>query len=180
MQFLPKNYKEPITSNYMKFADGANPFRVLSSASIGFVWWEDTKDGGRKPIRVKTEDEIPSETAMLDGIKHFWAFVVWNFNDERVQILEVTQVTIREGIKALVVNAKWGDPKEYNIVVLKKGEGMETKYQVTPEPKEKLDKVILEKYKGMNINLEALFGGEDPFGVKEDEVDIEEADKEIG
>jgi len=173
MNFLPKNYKEPVINNYMKFKEGNNTFRVLSSAITGFEWWVDDKEGNRKPVRSKTDDEMPEDA------KHFWAFVVYNLNDERIQILEITQVGIRKAITALINNEKWGDPKEYNIVITRTGEGFETEYQVTPEPKEKLDKDILDKYGNMNVNLDALYEGDDPFKEK-DEVDIDEAIKEIG
>ena len=175
MTFLPENYKEPETSNYMRFKEGENTFRILSDAIIGWKWWIDNKNGNRKPIRVKTEDEIVlGEIDDPQKIKHFWAFVVYNFDAEKIQILEITQATVRKPIKALSQNTKWGDPKNYNIVVVKTGEGMDTEYQVTPEPKEKLNSEIIKKYENMEINLDALFEDEDPFAVKEDKIDLDD------
>ena len=161
--FLPDKYEMPdSTSGYMKFKQNDNTFRILSSAIVGFETWIDTEDGKRKPIRWRMGTEMKAEKIGTDP-KHFWAFVVWNFNDKKVQILELTQKGIMRSIQALVNNPKWGDPKTYNLVVTRTGEGMETDYQVQPEPKEDLDEGILKFYKDLNINLEALFTGDDPF-----------------
>ena len=40
MGFLPKNEREPVTSNYMRFEKGENVFRVLSSAIVGMEYWK--------------------------------------------------------------------------------------------------------------------------------------------
>jgi len=162
MTFLPDNYEIPdATNGYMKFRQGDNPFRVLSSAIVGSESWIEEGDK-RKPLRWKMGTDMSVEKIGTDP-KHFWAFVVWNFNEKKVQILEITQKGIMRAIQALVKNPKWGDPKAYNIVVTRAGEGMETEYTVQPEPKEELDEGILKFYEDLNINLEALFAGEDPF-----------------
>jgi hypothetical protein len=180
MSFLPANYKEPVVSNYMRFEKGDNRFRILSHAIIGWEWWEDGENGSRKPFRVRMDGVVPSGT----DTKHFWAFPVYNYQDEKVQILEITQKGIQRSIKALAQNVKWGDPKEYDIVVTRTGDGMETEYNTVPEPKEKLDDKIWELYESMEINTEALYDSGDPFAkdVEEkytnegnkDEIDIEE------
>ena len=173
MTFLPKDENEPVVSNYFRFIDGENRFRVLSSAIIGWEYWV-TEGDKRKPVRKRMGESIPVEELGIDKwgnpeqAKYFWAFVVWNYNDSRIQILEITQATVRKPIKTLTLNKKWGDPAEYDIVVTKSGVDKETEYQVTPDPKEKLDKKILDEYKKTNINLEALFTGDDPFASNKD------------
>jgi len=127
-KFLPENYEVPVSaSNYTKLQDGENNIRVLSSAIIGYEYWNNEN----KPIRSK---EYPKDTPDIrldkDGnptrIKHFWAFVVWNYEQKRVQVLELTQKTLMGGIKALVDNEKWGDPKGYDLTITRIGEGLET------------------------------------------------------
>src|SRR5690348_10958471 len=103
--FFPTDYKtipKP-PSDYMKFEEGKNSIRILSSAIVGYQYWTNEN----KPIRLRTmPDELPSDIKPeKDGtfkIRHFWAFVVWNYELKRVQILEVTQNTVMKGIKALV------------------------------------------------------------------------------
>jgi len=174
--FLPDKYQIPEASNgYMKFKQGANTFRILSSAIVGYETWLE-EDNKRKPLRWKMGVKMPASEIGTDP-KHFWAFIVWNFEEEKVQILELTQKGIMRDIKALVDNPKWGDPKAYNIVVTRTGEGMETEYTTQPEPKEDLDAGILQFYKDLKINLEALFKNEDPFQ-SEDTFDVTEEEVE--
>lgn len=171
--FLPDGYQEPSLSNYMSFEEGANTFRVLGKPIMGLVYWQDVtkEDGtkGSKPIRVREGTPINPGNLRTgkDGSpelpKFFWAMPVYNFRDKRVQILEITQKTVRKAIENLVKNPKWGNPTGYNIVVERSGSGFDTEYVVNPEPKDDLDQAIIDQYKAMNINLEALYEGGDPF-----------------
>lgn len=168
--FLPTDYEVPkAVNNYMKFEQGVNRFRVLSSAVVGNVFWATAENQSRRPIRRKMDANISgSELGMdKDGrpekVKHFWAFVVWNYQDNMVQILEITQKTIMTVIEDLVSDSDWGDPKKYDITVTKKGEKLETEYTVKPHPAKDLDEAIADIYKEMDVNLEELFAGGDPF-----------------
>lgn len=162
--FLPNDYQAPKTrSNYMKFSDGKNKFRILSSAIIGYEWWTES-ESGRKPGRAKTFEEAVEQGT--EPIKHFWAFVVWNYQDQMVQILELTQKTIMSSIKALVDEEDWGDPKEYDISVTRTGEKLETTYSVTPSPKKELSEEIVNAYMDTKIDLTQLYSGGDPFSEK--------------
>ena len=168
MSFLPEEYKVPVSSNYMKFVEGANVFRILSSAVIGYEYWN-TQD---KPVRLHEKpEEIPEDIKIeKDGsikINHFWAFVVYNYEAKKIQILELTQKSIMIPMKKLYVdNPKWGNPAEYDFVVNKTGSGFDTEYSTGVNPKSPLDEKILKQYEKLNIDLEKLFIGEDPFGKK--------------
>ena len=74
--FLPQGYETPETpSHYMELEEGPNAFRILSSAIVGYEWWVDAAEHGRKPIRVRTADEVPEEvkhaTENRARAKHF-------------------------------------------------------------------------------------------------------------
>ena len=159
MEFLPKNYEAPKTEgNYFKFKKGANTFRILSPAIVGYEYW--TAD--KKPIRSPEPwDERPDDMKEGGTVKYFMACVVYNYEAKKVQILEITQKTVREAIEALAMNKKWGDPSKYDIVVEAKGDGMEREYSVFPEPHSEAPKAEYSQ-----INLNALFKGEDPFNSK--------------
>ena len=174
--FLPDNYEiPPKKSNYLNMREeGTYAFRIMSSPILGWEAWKDTAEGGRTPLRKRMDE--PFDTADVDPseVKHFWAFIIWNYKLEMLQIMEVTQATIQKAIKALARNEKWGDPKGtngYDIVVTREGLTMQdTNYSVAPNPKEKLDPKIIKAYKESNINLEALFEGKDPFETKDIEI----------
>ena len=173
--FQDKDYKIPSTSNYMKFVEGANTFRILGSflektAIMGYVYWITDENKNRKPVRVKMGIGIPTEnfeedtrTGELQLPRHFWALPVYNWNEKRIQILEITQKTVLNAILVLSRNKKWGDPKQYDITVSRDDSTGKTAYSVMPEPKEELPKEVTETYKKTYINMNALFDGTDPF-----------------
>lgn len=185
----------PVISNYFKFEEGDNQFRILGSFSEktviqGIEYWT-TVDGVRKPKRLqkKADGTWPSiddseleinKFGDLDRPKYFWAFPVWNYQEKKVQILEINQSTILKYLKKVIANPKWGDPRDYDIVVNRTEENGKTIYTTTNDPKEKLDKSIIETYTNMNINIQALFSGDDPFttgGEKEAEDLANDAEK---
>jgi hypothetical protein len=162
--FLPENYERPTSSgNYLKFVDGANKVRILSAPLIGHLYW--TKDN--KPVRSPEPFIGTPEDARLDDgkfkPKFFWAMPVWNYRESRVQIMEITQASIQGPIEDLVANSDWGDPREYDITITKKGEGLDTEYGVLPSPTSPVPVQAHQAYRCMKIDLEALFRGADPF-----------------
>lgn len=166
MSFLPKQYKSPSNSGgYMKFQQGKNKFRILSEAIVGMeVWTLPDGEGKVKPLRFKMGEAVTGD--FKDQPKHFWAFIVWNYQTGSCEILEITQKSIQQAIKALVDDSDWGDPHGYDINVTREGEGMETRYTVMPGAAKAVDSKIEKAYKDANINIEALFDGLDPFTEK--------------
>lgn len=179
--FLPDGYTPPAAEgNYFKFQLGENRFRPLSSPIMGYVWWVNAegqprqkgeKPGkGDKPVRVPMSGKVPAEAA--DTFKHFWAMIVYNTQDNRIQILEITQKTVQAAIKNIVSDEDWGNPvgdKGYDFVVTRSGEGLETEYTVLPKKPSPLPEGVMDKLKEMAINLDALYQGEDPFLKQVDE-----------
>ena len=160
--FLPKDYEVPeAPSNYMRFQEGENRFRILASAVVGYEYFN--KDN--KPVRSKEAPEsIPSDIKKDGRVKPFWAFPIWNYQTKTIQILELTQKGIMTYIKTLTSNPKWGSPFLYDICVTKTGEGLETKYSTVAEPpigepSDEVKSAFMEK----PVSLGALFVNEDPF-----------------
>jgi stage V sporulation protein SpoVS len=181
-EFLPDTYEVPQKSgNYMKLRDGENRFRILTSPILGYEWWEQDGDN-RKPVRVRMDEKIVM-TAESEKAKHFWAMAVYNYNEEAIQILEITQATIQKAIKALAKDKDWGTPLGYDLVVTRSGKELNTEYTVQPKPAKELDKTVADKFKATNIRLEALYEGEDPFASEVDVNDMpdfgEEEEEEI-
>lgn len=158
--FLPAEYTAPTggSHNYFKFEKGENRFRILSKPIIGWLDWAD-----KKPLRFKFDQKPAASIDPKKPVKHFWAFVVWNYKTETLQILEITQSTIQGAIQSLTRDEDWGNPFLYDIKVIKTGEGMETAYAVNPVPHKPVSKEIQAELVHSNINLEALFVGGDPF-----------------
>jgi hypothetical protein len=161
--FFEKDYKLPDSSKYMKFQPGKNKFRILSSPVTGFEYW--TKED--KPVRSKTLfTETPNGKENKEGkvsISHFWAMVVYNYDMNEVQTLEITQKGIQKYIKGLTEDPEWGSPKGYDLVVTRVGSGLETKYTTVANPHKEVSKDVLEKYEAADIKLEELFEGATDF-----------------
>ncbi len=159
-EFLPKDYIIPTDSKYMKMEKGANKFRIMSSAIMGYEWWGE-ENGKRKPFRVKTFQEAVNQG--VEPIKHFWACVVWNYATQRIQVLQITQKSIMNGIKSYTEDESWGSPFEYDLSIKKDGEGMDTEYQVMAIPPKKVSQEIKKEFDNTFVDLTALFKNEDPF-----------------
>ena len=167
--FLPDGYKIPTKDKYMRWKEGVNRFRALTSPILGWEYWNEV-DGKRKPIRKRMNEDLHSADIQdTDNVKHFWALVVYNYQDDLVQILEITQKGIQRSLRGLAKSKDWGTPLNYDIEVTREGEGLDTNYETQAMPKKALDKKIKEKFEKMDINLDALFSGDDPFQEKMDE-----------
>lgn len=160
-EFLPVNYEVPVSpGNYTKFEAGENRLRILASPIIGYEWWtegNEGNEGSRKPVRVPMNVEHPSDA------KHFWAMPVWNYKHGRVQILEITQKSIQESLRTFAAGAEWGSPLQYDVSIIRQGEGRDTKYQVIPTPHSQVRPEVKGAYQQTAVNLDALFEGKDPF-----------------
>jgi hypothetical protein len=155
--FMPDGYEAP-KPNYSKMEVGDNRFRIMSKPIVG---WEDWKDN--KPLRYRMPNKPPFPVDPEKPIKHFWAMIVFDYQMKKPSVLEITQVGIQRTIETLAHNEDWGSPLNYDIVIKKSGSGMKTEYEVTPIPPKPVPEEISNMFMGLNINLEALFDGKDPF-----------------
>lgn len=160
MNFLPDNYQAPSSSmNYMKIQQGENKLRILSQPVIG---WEDWGPDN-KPIRYRFSDKPSRPIDPKKPIRHFWSMIVWNYNEEKVQILHITQATIRKNIEGLSKDSEWGMPYFYDLKITRTGEGKDSEYIVNPLPHKMTPEHVIKAYTEKPCNLEALFLNEDPF-----------------
>ena len=162
MSFLDKNYESPKESNdgFMKLQSGENRFRILSSPIVGWEEWTPEK----KPKRhAYVSGEVPVPLDPANPPKHFWSLIVWNVLARKVQVLHITQTSVRKAIEKLSRDADWGEPFGYDIKVVKSGEQKETRYDVTPLPHKPLHEEVKTEFYAKGINLEAIFTNEDPF-----------------
>jgi len=170
--WLPHGYEVPKSAgNYFKFEKGANKFRVMGAPILGFQYW----NVQGKPVRLKEQPtETPTDLRDGDKVKHFWAFPVWNYKVNRIQILEITQVSIQNQMTELVTNDDWGPPQDYDITITKKGEKLDTEYTVTPSPHKDVPQEAKNALRSLRIDMNALFDGGDPFGGAESEITRED------
>lgn len=162
-KFLPDGYEAPSTaSSFMKLEQGESNFRILSPAVVGYEFWtNDTKVIRSKEFPTETPNiRVNTKTGKEDKVKHFWAFIVWNYAEEAVQILSIPQKTIQKDILNLVNDKDWGSPMDYDIKISRSGKELTTKYQVSPKPKKPVTEEITEELAKCDFDLEDMYFGE--------------------
>ena len=159
MSFLPENYESPKINHYMKLKQGENKFRILSRPILGWEDWTPEK----KPVRYRYTPKAPRAIVESRPPRHFWAFIVWNYEEGRIQILQLTQATVRDALHNLSQDKDWGQPFFYDIKITKSGEETKTKYTVSPMPHKPLAPNIKQAFFDMPCCLEALFDNANPF-----------------
>ncbi len=164
MSFLPKGYKAPAgSSSFMKLQEGANRFRIMSDAVIGYEGWKDNKPFRREGLDMNIDaSEVDVDPRYKKPkINHFWAFKVWDYTESAPKLLEITQKTIMKAIQGLEGDADWGDPKAYDISITKTKEGDRTTYAVKAYPPKPITPEIEEATESSDIDPRSLFGEAD-------------------
>jgi hypothetical protein len=189
--FLPKGYTPATSSDFMKLGEGANNIRILSKPLIGKLYWV-SPDGlvrekgkgqkGDKPFRIEYSQKLPKEVLEFQT-KEFWAMKVYDYKDEAIKILEITQASILRSLYEFVNDPKWGDLRKYDVNIKREGSGMDTKYFVMPSPPTPLTAEVIELSNASEIDLSTLLSPvdtSDPFeGMEVDEQDIKDVKKSI-
>jgi hypothetical protein len=173
---IPKDTEIPKSSGqFAKFELGKNKYRVLSDVVVGWEGWKN-----KKPFRhagnvckIKPEDVDLNQNGM-PNINYFWAMVVWNYEEKKIQVLEITQKTIMKVLKELEDSEEWGDLKGYDITINKEKVGDKTTYQTISSPPKAITAEVKKALEETEVKLEKLFEGGYPIDTDEsvDEDDI--------
>lgn len=162
---IPKNTTIPKNAGqFMKLSEGKNRFRVLSDIRTGWEGWQN-----QKPFRQEgdtcdiDENAVDLNRSGRPNINYFWVMSVWNYEEKRIQVLQITQKTIMGPLYELEENPDWGDLKGYDVEIFRKKEGDRTTYAVTPVPPKPVSKEIVEAYEENAPDLGKLFAGEYPM-----------------
>jgi hypothetical protein len=159
-EFLPLEYEAPKTQgNYVRLQEGDTKVRILSRPILGWEDWDD-----RTPMRYRLDQKPEKAKDAKRPVKHFWAMIVWNYNEERIQIWHITQASIIRALEQLVKDPDWGKPYGYDIKINKTGQEMRTKYAINPVPHKPINEAIKSAFEAKRCKLEALYDNGDPFG----------------
>lgn len=154
-------------SDYFKPKEGKkHKLRVLGDFVVGWVGYKDKK-GFRRPGDVCTIDDAEvdyDEKYKKPNKSHFWACPIWNYDEQRVQVWEVTQQSIKKALYDYESAEEWGDSKNYDLTVERKEESGKTKYSVIALPPRLLPAEAKEAYEMSDCDMSALFRGEHPIG----------------
>lgn len=171
MSFTPAGYEPPKTkSNYFQVSKlkekTDNIIRILSKPIMGWLDWKE-ENGKKSPVRIPFNQPEPEPINKEKPVKHFWAMVIWDYQEKAIKIMEITQSTIQEAIYTLDCDEAWGEPMNYDLNIKRTGEKLETKYFVTPRPPKPVSDEIKNAFMEVNPDLNELFTNGDPFVKKE-------------
>ena len=128
--------------------------RLLTAEAVdGWVTWPEPG----KPIRYRMNDKRGGGK----DFKQFYAFIVWNYDINRLQVWEFSQAHVKKSLESLYKNK--GCPTSYDLFVSKHGKGTDTRYILRPSTNHKVEKSIEMVFETTPFNLEALYVGKEPF-----------------
>lgn len=162
MNFLPDGFDKLQTEkayiNIAKLPEGEYKFRIVQRPIGGWIDWKD-----KKPYRYRPSEKPSTSFDPDKPVKSFWTMYVWDYANEGLYIMEVTQMGIIKNLTDLGTNEDWGDFTKYDIKIKKEGSGKETKYSVMPVPHKEMAPKIKEAMAKKPVNLETLYKGGDPW-----------------
>lgn len=160
--YLPEGFESVTTKkpyiNLGKLPPGEYKFRLVCRPIAGWVDWKD-----RKPLRFRPANKPKSSIDPAKPMKPFWAMYVWDYKEEGLYVMEVTQNSIRMALEDLAKDESWGDLTTFDFKIKKTGSGIDTAYTVTPVPHKPMDSVIKQSLSTSPVRLEALYDGLDPW-----------------
>jgi len=157
--FLAKS--DSAASDYVKFQDGdKKSLRIISKPITGYELFVDGKPVRWEPDAVRPEHAISDERP-----KKFVAFVVYQYGEDgadgAIKVWSFSQRTIIDQMAMLFKEEHW---TAFELVVVRAGKGLDTKYNVTGVKsaiEENLLAFAAEAHK--YIDLSKLYSGDNPF-----------------
>ena len=160
---LPEGTRDETShkDDYPKYKTGDNKFRILTSPIIGYEYFGTEN----KPHRSREMIKDPIDIKEDGKVKQFRAFVVYNYDEKRIQIMGINQASIKEQLQGFIKDPDYGSPLDYDIKINKTGEGLETKYQIKPLSKAPISKEVAEAYKvvALDVDMEKYYDGWHPL-----------------
>jgi hypothetical protein len=160
--FLPEDFESVTTKkpyiNLGKLPEGEYKFRLVTRPIAGWIDWKD-----KKPMRFRPKNKPAASVDATKPMKPFWAMYVWDYKQQGLYVMEVTQNSIRCALEDLAKSEDWGDLTAFDFKIKKTGAGIETNYSVIPVPHKPLEQVIKDCLAISPVRLEALYEGKDPW-----------------
>lgn len=119
------NYKRP--SDYVKFNEGENRVRIVSSGAMGYAHGIKTAKSW-VPLGLCTEEDTCKHCLGGNQPKRFWKWIAYDFNTDEIRLLDVGPMI---GNTICEISSKLKkEPTEFDIIIKRKGIGLGTKYEV--------------------------------------------------
>lgn len=133
--FVPEGYKVSTGgSDFFTPVAGDNKFRILTDSIVGKEGWKDNKPFRRAGLDAHIDaDEVDmDEKTKKPKIKDFMAFYIFDHADNKIKVASFTQAGVKKAIMNYAAEEDYGHPTGYDLKLNKSGDGLLTKYAVTP------------------------------------------------
>ena len=121
---------------------------ILSLPVTGFKLWFKRNEGGGETCRRVARDPDPALIAELEAdvggtlliregkrqVQRFAAFFAWNYELERIQVVEATQMSVLRDLDRLTADPDYSDLSDWDLQIVRDGEALLTKYSVDFKP----------------------------------------------
>lgn len=144
------------STGYFKCREGVNVIRILSDPLEGWQVWE---SGRVSRFPIENKPDVPN----ADSCQPFCNYIIWNYALHAIQVFNVTQATLYKPFAEFSDDPDWGRLDQYDLKIKKTGDGLQTKYVVTPSPKSPLTEEIKQAFYNTPCWLPATFQNDDPF-----------------
>jgi len=164
--------------NISKLAEGEHRFRIVQPAIGGWVEWENSK-----PFRYHPDNKPKYPKNADQPLRPFWALHVWDYAQQGLYAMEITQKSILGSLESLGESDEWGHITTFDFKLKKTKTNKTTKegkpvydYSVIPLPHNPFSSEIKEAISKTKVRLEALYEGKDPWRDLEPEFKAAEID----
>lgn len=172
--FLSEGYKIPNKKKqFLKLREGENHIRICSPALFGWQIFDQENQPHRRDMdNPFTVDDLRSLKIEKDDEgnfrepAHFWAMLVYSYDEDAYRICMITQSTVQMDILGYFNDKAWGDPREYDIKIVRKGTSKtDTEYSLKVLPKKKLSKDLVARLDALidRTELDKLMQGDYPM-----------------
>jgi hypothetical protein len=167
---LPPNYKVIKEEKpYLKItkipADKDYKLRMVQPLIAGWIQWKD-----KKPYRYTQENKPLRSFDSAAPLQQFWTMYVWDYQQEGLYILEITQKGLRIPFEKIATNPDFGDDIcSFDFIITRTVKGKTPEghdingYTIMPLVPKPLPQSIREALIDSPVRLEALFENGDPW-----------------
>lgn len=153
-------------NDFMNLDEGPNPVRLITSPHQFYIHWTKDVTGATRKVRCAL-DGCP---LCRNGDKSIarWYFNVINRKTGNCAVLEVGPQIFKQ-ILGLAKKDKWGDPRRYDVDIMRQPKNSQPLYVVSPEPHSPLtdDEKSMVKEFNARIDLVKMTAAPTPGEVRE-------------
>lgn len=181
VNFFHKGHEIPNKRNqFMKLEAGKNRLRFIGHPISGFLFFgKMVREDGSETVKPYRKPESEGEFSLEEMInrdartnkegeiekqKYFVAGLAYNYQKQKLQVLEITQKSVLKALKSYVDSDEYGHPSGYDLTIEKKGDGLNTDYTLVASPPKPLAIEIEQLVGEVSCDLEKIFAGEYPLG----------------